>query len=134
MRTGSEPVTARSPLRMRWWLSVWGLIWTGFGTAVFAIAGRPGWAIACGVLLLIVATDFVVVVHRIRQGASFQPGRDVPPYEDHSHRRPGSGGDTGTGPGRGYENGGDRAEEVSRSPGRSRNPGPGRSRSRNARL
>ncbi|MEU0694995.1 DUF6343 family protein [Streptomyces niveus] len=123
---------------MRWWLSVWGLIWTGFGTAVFAIAGRPGWAIACGVLLLIVATDFVVVVHRIRQGSSFQPGRDVPPYEDHSHRKPGSGGDSGTGSG--YENGGDRAEEVSRSlnrsQGRSRNPGPSRSRSRsrNARL
>ncbi|MFC9604393.1 DUF6343 family protein [Streptomyces niveus] len=133
---------------MRWWLSVWGLIWTGFGTAVFAIAGRPGWAIACGVLLLIVATDFVVVVHRIRQGSSFQPGRDVPPYEDHSHRKPDSGGgdsggDSGTGSGSGYENGGDGTEEVSRrrlnrsqgrsrSRSRSRNSSPGRSR--NARL
>lgn len=129
MRTGSEPVTARSPLRMRWWLSVWGLIWTGFGTAAFAIAGRPGWAIACGVLLLIVATDFAVVVHRIRQGSRFQPGRDVPPYEVHSHQNPG--GDSGTGSG--YGNGGDRIEEVSR---RNRTPGPSRTRdrSRNARL
>lgn len=89
MRTGSEPVTARSPLRMRWWLSVWGLIWTGIGTAAFAVADRPGWAIACGVLLLIVATDFLIVVHRKRQGPRFQPGRDVPPYEDHRHRNAG---------------------------------------------
>lgn len=27
MRTGNEPVTARSPLRLRLWLSLWGLIW-----------------------------------------------------------------------------------------------------------
>ncbi|WP_256966746.1 DUF6343 family protein, partial [Streptomyces caniscabiei] len=33
MRTGSEPTTARSPLRMRLWLSVWGLIWAIAGTA-----------------------------------------------------------------------------------------------------
>lgn len=86
MRTGNEPVTARSPLRMRWWLSVWGLIWTAFGTIAFAVVGRPGWAIACGVLLLIVATDFVLVVRHMRQGSRFQPGRDVPPYEDRSPR------------------------------------------------
>lgn len=125
MRTGSEPVTARSPLRMRWWLSVWGLIWTGFGTAAFAIAGRPGWAIACGVLLLIVVTDFVVVVHRKRQGSGFQPGRDVPPYEEHRHR------DTGGASGHG--DGGDRAGEVSprnRDPSRDQD----RNRSRNVRL
>ncbi|MFB6952546.1 DUF6343 family protein [Streptomyces niveus] len=90
MRTGNEPLTARSPLRMRWWLSVWGLIWTAFGTIAFAFAGRPGWAIACGVLLLIVATDFVLVVRHMRQGSRFQPGRDVPPYEDRGHRRGGA--------------------------------------------
>ncbi|MEV0776129.1 DUF6343 family protein [Streptomyces sp. NPDC050433] len=96
MRTGSEPLTARSPLRMRWWLSLWGLIWTAFGTSVFALAGRPGWAIACGVLLLIVATDFVLVVRHLRQGSRYQPGRDVPPFEDHSSRRSdhGSGGES----------------------------------------
>lgn len=27
MRTGSEPTTARSPLRLRFWLSLWGLVW-----------------------------------------------------------------------------------------------------------
>lgn len=42
MRTGNEPLTARSPLRMRWWLSVWGLIWTAFGTIAFAFMRPPG--------------------------------------------------------------------------------------------
>lgn len=81
MRTGSEPTTARSALRMRFWLSVWGVIWTVFGTAAFAVVGRPGWALACGLLWLIVTIDLAVVVHRIRQGPHYQPGRDVPPYE-----------------------------------------------------
>ncbi|CAL9426118.1 hypothetical protein SUDANB15_01939 [Streptomyces sp. enrichment culture] len=85
-RTGSEPVTARSALRMRFWLSVWGVVWTVFGTAAFAIAGRPGWALACGLLWLVVVVDLAVVVRRIRQGAHYQPGRDVPPYEPPSSR------------------------------------------------
>ena len=70
MRTGSEPTTARSPLRMRLWLSVWGLIWAIAGTAAFAIVGRTGWAVAC----------VVMVVRHIRQGPHYQPGRDIPPY------------------------------------------------------
>ncbi|WP_406057465.1 DUF6343 family protein [Streptomyces sp. NBC_01077] len=84
MRTGSEPVTARSPLRMRFWLSVWGLLWAVFGTTVFALVGRPGWAAACGVLFLVVLVDLVMVVHHIHQGPHWQPGRNIPPYEpDH---------------------------------------------------
>ncbi|NBM16801.1 DUF6343 family protein [Streptomyces sp. GC420] len=81
MRTGSEPMTARSPLRMRFWLSVWGLIWTVGGSVAFAFQGRPGWAVACGVLALIVAVDLFMVVRHIRQGPHYQPGPDVPPYE-----------------------------------------------------
>lgn len=81
MRTGSEPTTARSPLRMRLWLSVWGLLWTAGGTVAFALASRPGWAAACGTLLVIVMVDLVLVVRHIRQGPHYQPGRDVPPYE-----------------------------------------------------
>ncbi|MFF7180468.1 DUF6343 family protein [Streptomyces sp. NPDC008121] len=89
MRTGSEPSTARSPLRMRFWLSLWGLLWAGFGTAAFALVGRPGWAVACGVLFLVVLIDLVMVVRHIRQGPHWQPGRDVPPYEpDHGGPRP----------------------------------------------
>ncbi|MBT2366669.1 hypothetical protein J7E88_15450 [Streptomyces sp. ISL-10] len=84
MRTGNEPITARSPLRLRLWLGVWGLIWTAAGTAVFAWAGRPGWAAAFGALFLVVAVDVVMVIRHMRQGPHYQPGRDVPPYEpDH---------------------------------------------------
>ncbi|MGW5731923.1 MULTISPECIES: DUF6343 family protein [Streptomyces] len=81
VRTGSEPVTARSPLRMRFWLGVWGLIWATFGTVAFALVGRPAWAAACGVLWLIVTADLAMVLRHLRQGPHYQPGRDVPPYE-----------------------------------------------------
>ncbi|MDH2390013.1 DUF6343 family protein [Streptomyces sp. HNM0663] len=126
MRTGSEPITARSPLRMRFWLSVWGLIWAVGGTTAFALAGRTGWAAFCGALALIVAVDMIMIVRHIRQGPHFQPGRDVPPYEpDHGGtggyrpppRKPDEGGggldglrrpgdsDTSQGPGGGPERG-----------------------------
>ncbi|MCP3766038.1 MULTISPECIES: DUF6343 family protein [Streptomyces] len=81
MRTGSEPRTARSALRMRFWLSVWGEVWTVFGTVAFAVSGHPGWALLCGLLWLVVTVDLIVVVRRLRQGSHYQPGRDVPPYE-----------------------------------------------------
>ncbi|WP_336318509.1 DUF6343 family protein [Streptomyces lavendofoliae] len=88
VRTGSEPRTARSPLRIRFWLGVWGLVWAGAGTAAFALAGRPGWAAACGLLAVVVVVDLVVVRRHIRQGPHYQPGRDVPPY-DPGDGRPG---------------------------------------------
>ncbi|MFJ3188013.1 DUF6343 family protein [Streptomyces halstedii] len=81
MRTGNEPSTARSPLRMRLWLSIWGTAWATFGLIAFLVAERPGWAAACGVLLLITVTDFFLVIRRMRQGPRYQPGRDVPPYD-----------------------------------------------------
>ncbi|WP_406001507.1 DUF6343 family protein [Streptomyces sp. NBC_00829] len=89
MRTGSEPTTARSPLRLRFWLSLWGLVWAAGGTALFTLAERPGWAAACGVLLLITSVDLLMVVHHIHQGPHWQPGPDIPPYEpDHGNRGP----------------------------------------------
>jgi hypothetical protein len=87
MRTGSEPTTARSALRARFWLSVWGLVWTTFGTVVFALLGRTGWAAACGVLWLIVTVDLAVILRHIHQGPHWQPGREVPPYQPPEHRR-----------------------------------------------
>ncbi|MEU9983378.1 DUF6343 family protein [Streptomyces sp. NPDC050856] len=94
MRTGSEPSTARSPLRIRFWLALWGLIWAAAGTAVFVLAGRPGWAAACGLLFLAVTVDLALIVRHMRQGPHYQPGRDVPPYEPDRGRGPhgGSGG------------------------------------------
>ncbi|MEU1774934.1 DUF6343 family protein [Streptomyces sp. NPDC012842] len=81
MRTGNEPSTARSPLRMRLWLSLWGMIWAALGLATFVATGRVGWATACGVLLVVTVTDLCFVVRHLRQGPRYQPGRDVPPYE-----------------------------------------------------
>lgn len=81
MRSGNEPATARSALRMRLVLGVWGLLWAAGGTVAFALVGRTGWAVACGVLFLVVVVDVVMVVRHIRQGPRYQPGRDVPPYE-----------------------------------------------------
>ncbi|MFE0917702.1 DUF6343 family protein [Streptomyces nigra] len=88
MRTGSEPRTARSPLRIRFWLCVWGVLWSAFGTVAFAVAGRPGWAVACGVLWLVITIDMLMVVRHIRQGPHYQPGPDVPPYEAYDEGRP----------------------------------------------
>ncbi|MEU6095574.1 DUF6343 family protein [Streptomyces sp. NPDC047079] len=87
MRTGSEPTTARSALRMRFWLSLWGLVWATLGVVLFSLVGRPGWAAACGVLWLVISADMAVIVRRIRQGAHWQPGRDVPPYPPPDRRR-----------------------------------------------
>lgn len=81
MRTGSEPITARSPLRTRFWLGIWGLLWTAGGTVAFALVGRPGWAAACGVLLIVVLVDLGMVLRHIRQGPHYQPGPDIPPYD-----------------------------------------------------
>ncbi|MFF1479414.1 DUF6343 family protein [Streptomyces sp. NPDC058301] len=81
MRTGSEPTTARSPLRMRFWLSVWGLIWALGGTAGFALEDRPGWMAACAALALVITIDLGMIIHHIHQGPHYQPGPDVPPYE-----------------------------------------------------
>ncbi|MGW5419057.1 DUF6343 family protein [Streptomyces sp. NPDC003943] len=94
MRTGSEPATARSALRMRFWLSLWGVLWAAFGATVFSLVERPGWAAACAVLFVVAAVDLTVVVRHLRQGPHWQPGRDIPPYEpDHGgrRRRPGTG-------------------------------------------
>ncbi|KIF02341.1 membrane protein, partial [Streptomyces sp. RSD-27] len=55
MRTGNEPLTARSPLRLRFWLSLWGLLWAAGGAAVFSLAERPGWAAACAALAVLAA-------------------------------------------------------------------------------
>jgi hypothetical protein len=65
---------------MRFWLSVWGEVWTIGGTVALALAGRTGWAAACAGLWLLVTVDLIVVVRHIRQGPHWQPGRDIPPY------------------------------------------------------
>ncbi|MFE2168475.1 DUF6343 family protein [Streptomyces sp. NPDC059447] len=81
VRSGNEPVTARSPLRLRFWLSLWGLVWSAAGAAAFSLVGRAGWAAACAVVFALAAVDMIVVIRHIHQGPHYQPGRNIPPYE-----------------------------------------------------
>jgi drug/metabolite transporter (DMT)-like permease len=81
VRTGSEPSQARSPLRLRLGLCVFGLCCALAGVLGSAVVGAPaGWVIGFGVLGLVALVDLAFVVRRIRQGPHFQPGRSVPPY------------------------------------------------------
>ncbi|MEU0284331.1 MULTISPECIES: DUF6343 family protein [Streptomyces] len=79
-RTGTEPVTARSPLRLRLLLSCVFLPLFVAGTVLFGVwAARsdsgdspgPGplvlLAVVCGVLALTAALDLAVVLRRLRQ-------------------------------------------------------------------
>ncbi|WP_424214326.1 DUF6343 family protein [Streptomyces sp. BI20] len=92
VRSGDEPTTARSPLRLRRVLSLWGLLWAVVGTVAFVLLGEPGWAAAGGVLALICLLDLLLVLHRMRQGPHWQPGPEVPPYHppDPGPRKPGA--------------------------------------------
>ncbi|MEU3964097.1 DUF6343 family protein [Streptomyces buecherae] len=81
LRTGDEPLHARSPLRLRLGLALWGLAWAVAGAVAFASVGRPGWATACAVVAAVAVLDVGCVLRRLRQGPHYQPGRDVPPYE-----------------------------------------------------
>ncbi len=81
MRTGNEPLHARSPLRMRCGLALWGLLCATAGAVAFADVGRPEWAAACAAVAMVAVMDLVMVIRHIRQGPHYQPGRDVPPYE-----------------------------------------------------
>ena len=79
-RTGNEPTQARSPLRLRLGLAVFGLVW-GIAAAIgFSLAAQPAWSGVCALVAAVAAVDALVVIHRIHQGPHYQPGRDIPPY------------------------------------------------------
>ena len=80
MRTGNEPSQARSALRLRLILAVFGLICAIVGAVLLAAAGSTGWAIAFAGLGLIALVDLIVVVRHIRRGPHYQPGPRTPPY------------------------------------------------------
>lgn len=80
-RTGDEPMHARSPLRMRLVLAVVGLVNGLLGVGIFGFWLRAlPFAIFFGLVTVIALGNIAVVVHHIRQGPHYQPGRDVPPY------------------------------------------------------
>lgn len=80
-RTGDEPSHARSPLRMRLVLACCGLVNGLLGVGIFGfwLRALPFFAFFAALTLLSLGNIAVVLV-RIRQGAHYQPGRDVPPY------------------------------------------------------
>ena len=80
-RTGDEPSHARSPLRMRLVLACCGLVNGLLGVGIFGfwLRALPFLAFFAALTLLSLG-NIVVVLVRIRQGAHYQPGRDVPPY------------------------------------------------------
>jgi hypothetical protein len=80
-RTGDEPMHARSPLRARLVLACIGLANGLLGIGIFGFWLRTvPFLVVFAAIAAIAAVNVVVVLKRIRQGAHFQPGRDVPPY------------------------------------------------------
>jgi hypothetical protein len=79
-RSGDEPAHARSPLRLRLGLAIFGLVCAVVGVLLFAAVEAWPLVILFAVLGIVAAVDAGVVVTRIRQGPHWQPGPDVPPY------------------------------------------------------
>jgi drug/metabolite transporter (DMT)-like permease len=80
VRTGDEPRHARSALRLRMFLAIFGLACAVAGVALFARTGITGWMIAFIVLALVAAFDLGRVLVHLRQGPHYQPGPATPPY------------------------------------------------------
>ena len=90
-RTGSEPVQARSPLRLRLGLAICGVVWGAAAAVGFALAHQPGWAAFVAAIGALALVDVIIVVRHMRQGPHWQPGRNIPPYRPvENHRRPSS--------------------------------------------
>jgi Family of unknown function (DUF6343)/Protein of unknown function (DUF3099) len=87
-RTGDEPVHARSALGLRLALTLAGFVCWAVAAAIMLIAGERGLALAFGVVALLAAGNAAFVVHRMRQGPHWQPGRSTPPYRPLPEDRP----------------------------------------------
>jgi len=80
IRSGDEPMHARSPLRMRLVMALIGLVSAIGGVVFFAYEKAPGFVVACAAFGAIALADIVIVTRHIRQGPHWQPGRNIPPY------------------------------------------------------
>ena len=80
-RTGDEPMHARSALRSRLALALFGLAdgLAGIGIFGFWLRTLP-FLVLSAILAAVALVNVLVVLVRMRQGAHFQPGREVPPY------------------------------------------------------
>lgn len=80
IRSGDEPMHARSPLRMRLTMALIGLSSAIGGVVFFLTQHAVGFVVFCAVVGLVALVDAIVVARHIRQGPHWQPGRDIPPY------------------------------------------------------
>jgi len=80
IRSGDEPLHARSPLRMRLTMALIGLASAIGGVVFFLTQHATGFVVFCAVVGLVALVDALVVAHHIRQGPHWQPGRTIPPY------------------------------------------------------
>lgn len=81
VRTGNEPMTARSALRLRLGLAIFGAVACAAAAIVLGVLGHAGWAIGLGVVAFVACVNVGVVVARIKQEPHYPPGPDIPPYE-----------------------------------------------------
>ena len=88
-RSGSEPLQARSALRLRLALASCGLVWAVAAAVGFAWVGLAAWAGVMAGIAAVAVVDVGVVIRHIKQGPHYQPGRDVPPYRpvEPEHRK-----------------------------------------------
>ena len=87
-RSGDEPMHARSPLRLRLGLALFGVACGVAGVVVFALTGHAPLVALFAVLGVVAVVDAGVVARHIRQGPHYQPGPDVPPYRPVEADRP----------------------------------------------
>jgi hypothetical protein len=79
-RTGDEPMHARSALGLRLGLTVAGCVAWAAAAVFMLVLGERLIAAVFGVVAVLAGVNAGVVVHRIRQGPHWQPGRTTPPY------------------------------------------------------
>jgi len=79
-RSGDEPMHARSPLRLRLGLALFGVTCGVAGVVLFAATGHTPLVVVFALLGVVAVVDAAVVARHIRQGPHYQPGPDVPPY------------------------------------------------------
>ena len=88
VRTGDEPAHARSPLGLRLALTIAGTVLWAVAAGVMLGSGMPVPGEIFAVLAVLSALNAAFVVHRMRQGPHWQPGRNTPPYRPVAEPRP----------------------------------------------
>jgi len=80
VRSGDEPLHARSPLRLRMILALTGLANGIAGIIVFLLLHSTPLVVLFALVFVGSLVNIAVVAHRIHQGPHYQPGPGIPPY------------------------------------------------------